>query len=643
MNKFADVLETSAHALKKVVHPITTFLVYLSAISSFIMALLVLLDVVMRVVFDRPITGIIELETIMLGVLCFFSIAYTAFEDGHVSVDIFIKKFPENFKLFLGCFFPILGIFFFSVVSWQFIVRTQDSMRDFEVTDMMGWALWPFFLIAAIGCALLCLVLVIDYLKNQSRLIRGFSKPWFPTLLVWVLASVLIGMPMLLKTFSIEFEPFSVGLFMMAVMIILLFLGFPVAYTMGLIGLVGTWFLADTEVVLGLIRTTIYGEVANYFLCTIPFFVLMGLICLRSGVSQKLYDSAYKWFGWLPGGLSIGTIFACGIFAAVSGDSLSCAATMGSVSLPEMKKYNYSDALATGCVAAGGTLGILIPPSLGFIFYAIITEESVSKLFAAGIIPGIILVLMFSAAVSLLCFINPALGPKGPIVPFREKIIAIKDVWTVMVLFIVVIGGIYAGFFTPTEAGGIGVIGAFIVSLASRGFSFKGFWWALMGTAQITGMVAGIMIGMTILGYFVALTEIPMKLSDFISSLATSRYVIFALILFLYFILGMVMNIIPMIMLTLPIIFPTIIALGFDPIWFGVIMVLMMEMGQISPPVGINVFVISGVAKNVPMSTIFIGILPFMLMELILIIILTIFPQIIMILPDAIKVLPNIG
>ena len=314
---------------------------------------------------------------------------------------------------------------------------------------------------------------------------------------------------------------------------------------------------------------------------------------------------------------------------------------MGSVSIPEMKKYDYDDSLATGSVAAGGTLGILIPPSIGFVVYGIITEQSIGKMFMAGIIPGIILVTGFALAVYVQCLINPNLGPKAPRATRAEILWAVFDVWPVMILFAVVIGGIYSGILTPTEAGGIGASGALLIALFAPGFNRHKLFTALLEATQTSAMIFTILIGVGLLGYFVTLTDLPASFANFLKGLEVSRYVIYVLILLLYLVLGMVMNIIPMMMLTLPILFPTVVGLGFDPIWFGVIMVIMMEMGQITPPIGINVFVIHGVARkyDVSMATIYRGIIPFVIVEILVILLLTIFPDIALWLPNSMDVL----
>jgi len=640
--RITDFLESVMKCLQKVVNPVSKYLAYGGSILSLLMALVIGIDILLRIFFNRPITGVIELETFMLAVMCFFSLAYTMIKGGHVSVDIFTNSLSSKQRSFLGIIFSILGLFIFVVICWQYVGKTVESVKMGEYSETLSWPMWPLFLITFLGCALMCLVLCVNLINNQVGQLKTFDKPWRSFMVTYTIAAGIILTPLWLKLFFGDLDPVVVGFLMIIIMLFLLFLGFPVAFTMILVGILGTWYLSGFDISLGVVRMSVYDSVANYFFCVVPFFVLMGFLCLNAGISKRLYESAHKWFGQMPGGLSIGTIVGCGGFAAICGDSMATAATMGSVALPEMKKYDYDESLATGSIAAGGTLGILIPPSLGFIVYGIVTEESVGKLFMAGIIPGILLTSLFAVSVYFRCRLNPALGPKAPKTSLMEKIASIRSVWPVIVLFGVVIGGIYLGFFTPTEAGGVGVIGAFIIALASKEFGWARFLEALLSSIQITAMVAAILIGVAIMGYFITMTEIPMRLAALLTGLNVSRYILFTLILFLYLILGMVMNIIPMIMLTLPIIFPTVLALGFDPIWFGVIMVIMMEMGQISPPVGINVFVIAGVA-DVPMIEIFKGVLPFVIVEIIVILILTIFPEIVMYLPNAMDVLPAIN
>jgi len=636
-------LQKVADGIGKIMGPVNKNLMTLSSIISLVMASLMCIDILLRTFLNAPILGLIEMETIMLAALFFLSLPFTTSKNGHVNIDLLERKFSMNVKIFVGVVFSVLSLYFFGIITWQYVVRALEAFHSGEATEINTIPMYPFYLLVSFGCALTGVVLIQKMFEILDVLVNTFRNVGVSALLAFLTVAVVILIPPIMKAIPMSMDAFSIGTIILSFMLVLMLIGFPIAFTMGVIGVIGIWYLADIDIALGVIRMSVYESASNYFFCVLPFFILMGFLTLKAGISGYLYSAAQKWFGFLPGGLSIATVVGCGGFAAICGDSLATAATMGSVSLPEMKKYKYDDSLATGSVAAGGTLGILIPPSVGFVIYAMLTEESVGKLFMAGFLPGIFLITIFSLYIYLRCKINPAFGPKAPRVSFSQRLRSLKEVWTVVLLFVIVIGGIYLGYFTPTEAGAVGVIGALIISLTYTEFSWRGFVDALFSSIQMTAMIFTILVGVNILGYFVTLTGIPFKLAGLISDLNVSRYVIFGLILLLYLILGMLMNIVPMIMITLPILFPVVISLGFDPIWFGVIMVIMMEMGQITPPVGINVYIISGVAKDVPMSTIFKGILPFALLEIIVIVILSLFPQIVMLLPNTMEVLPSIG
>ena len=641
--RVGDVLASIASGLKRFIHPISKYLGYLGAVLSLCMAAVIILDLVLRLGFNRPMAGILEYETFLLVVITFLSLAQTMIRRRHVAIDLVTSRFSPKTKTFFGAVFSIFGTFLFSLISWRLAVRTVDAFGNGSAAGVTEIPLYPFYFIAALGCALITLVLLEDLLNCLGGILKNEKNPWLWFSAILAVSIAVLIFPVLLKLGAIKLGSMTTGLLFLVLMLVMMMLGFPIAFSMGLTGVLGLWYLTGFKISMGALSISVYDSVSEYYLCVVPFFILMGLLCLKAGVSRSLYKASHAWFGQMPGGLAVGTVLGCGGFAAICGDSMATAATMSSVSLPEMKKDHYDDALATGSVAAGGTLGILIPPSIGFIAYGIITEQSVGQLFMAGMIPGLLLMVLFAVTVYIRCRMNPALGPAAAASTLSEKMASLKDVWQVFLLFCVVIGGIYSGLVTPTEAGGVGAVGALVIAALSREFSWKGLLEALIGSIEMSTMILTILIGVTILGNFVTLTQIPMELAAFLEGLNVSRYVLFVLILLLYLFLGMVMNIIPMIMLTLPILFPTIMALGFDPIWFGVIMVIMMEMGQITPPVGINVFVIHGVADGVPMSTIFRGVLPFLLVQVLVIVILCLFPDIALFLPNAMDVLAPIG
>ncbi|MCD4674489.1 MAG: TRAP transporter large permease [Desulfobacula sp.] len=407
-----------------------------------------------------------------------------------------------------------------------------------------------------------------------------------------------------------------------------------IGVALALIGFGGISYIIDLDVGLNLLGMVPWEEGSSYTLSVIPLFILMGQFAFSSGISQDIYKAVHNWMAHLRGGLAMATIVACSGFAAVCGSSLATGATMAKVAIPEMEKYGYNLSLSTGCVAAGGTLGILIPPSIGFIIYGILTEESIGKLFMAGIIPGLLLASLFILAIYIQCFFRPEIGPKAEPTTWKVKFKSLYSTWTMLSLFVLVMGGIYFGVFTPTEAAGIGAFGSFVIAVARRKLSVATFIESLLATGNMTAMIFLIIIGANIFSNFLALTGIPFMLADSIVALALPRMVILMMIIFVFILLGCVMDCYAIMILMVPILFPIIKAMNFNPLWFGVIMVIVLEVGLITPPVGLNVFVIKGAVPNVPLTTIFKGVWPFLIAAVVCITILILFPEIVMFLPS---------
>ena len=365
-------------------------------------------------------------------------------------------------------------------------------------------------------------------------------------------------------------------------------------------------------------------------------FILMGSLAFAAGISQRLYKTCYSWLGNFRGGLTVATVIACSGFAAICGSTAATAATMGKIALPEMKKYGYDDELATGTIASAGTLGILIPPSTVLIVYGILTEESIGKLFIAGILPGAILTVFFVATVVLLCLRNPKLGPPGPATTWMQKIRSLGGIIEAIVLFVLTIGGIFLGWFSPTQAGAIGAFGALLIGIFRGQLRVKTTIDALKDGLRTACMVLFIITGATVFGHFLAISNIPFTLADWVGNLPIPKLAIMGVMILIYFAGGFFMDSMALIVVTIPIFFPLVMKLGFDPIWFGVIVVLVGEMGVITPPVGVNVFVISGIAPEIPLHKIFKGILPFLAALILLTVLLVIFPNIAVFLPNLI-------
>ena len=617
--------------LERIINPIGRKLDTISAIIAGIMSVPIFFDVLARLALGKSIPGIIELEEFMMILIVFLALGFIQAEKEHVNIDLLYSKFPPWAQETIDVFNNIVCLVIFSLMGWQTIIQVTKKIG--EISFSLGIPISLFLAIAAFGTLMLAIVLLIDLLRSISQVINGGR--WPGIILAFGLAALLLASPFLIKMLPGRFNGLSLGLAGMGALFLLLLIRMPIGFAMAVTGFLGMLIISKRVAApLSMIGIAPYHTTASFILAVVPLFILMGELAFHSGISRDLFDAAYKWLGRLPGGLAMAAVSGCAGFAAVCGDSMSTAVTMGAVSLPEMEKKRYSTSLATGSLAAGGTLGILIPPSVGFIFYAIITEESVGKLFIAGIFPGLLLALLFMLSIYFMARYRPELAPRGDSSTFKEKVVALKGVIPMILLFILILGGILGGIFSPTEGGGIGAVGAFIYALARKRITRKNLMLALRETAKLTTKLLMILIGVGILGYFLAATRLPFILSDIVTGLPLGRHFIFAAVLLLFIILGCLMNVIPMILLTLPAIYPSIIALGFDPIWFGVVTVIVMEMGQITPPIGVNVFALSSVAKGVPMETIFKGVLPFFGCMVICVVILVLFPQIATFLPN---------
>lgn len=416
----------------------------------------------------------------------------------------------------------------------------------------------------------------------------------------------------------------------------LLVLGMPIAYAMGLIGFAGFTSLTSVQVGFNMVAKELVNTLTSYSLSVIAMFVWMGFLSYYSGIGTRLYILAYRLIGHLPGGLAVATQIACAVFGAICGSNTATAATMGAIALPEMKKYKYDMSLATASIAAGGAIGVLIPPSVIFIVYGVATEQSIGKLFMAGIIPGLLLMLLYIITIFLLTSRNPEYGPPGPKVSFAEKIQSLRGgLGEVLIVFAISMGGLFAGWFTPTEAGAVGAAGVLFVALLGKHLSWELLLKSLADTTRTTAMIMFMIAGAMIFSRFIAISRVPYEVATWAGNLALPPFAIMGIILFIYLILGCFIDALALILLTVPIFFPIVVnTLGYDPIWFGVIIVLVVAMGVITPPVGMNVYIIKGVAPDIPLETIFKGIWPFLIAVIICIMILIAFPQLVTFLPD---------
>jgi len=418
------------------------------------------------------------------------------------------------------------------------------------------------------------------------------------------------------------------------VLFALMLMRVPVGMALGLVGVSGFAYLVNGDAALKIVGHTSMRTVTDYNFGVIPMFLLMGAFVTNSGMSRELFRAANGFLGHRRGGLGVATIASCAGFAAISGSSVATAATFSTVAYPEMRRYGYPQSFAAGVIAAGGTLGAMLPPSTVLAVYGIITEQDIGKLFMAGILPGVLAASMYMLTVAIIVWARPKYLPAGPRLPWRERITGLADIWATLLLFCLVIGGLYGGFFTPTEAGGVGAAGAFLIGVLRGRLSRANARRSLLQATRTAAAVFTVLIGALLFGYFLAITQTPQKVTLFLTGLGLGRYGVLALIMLMYLVLGCLMDALAMVILTVPIIFPVIKELGFDPIWFGVIIVMTVELGLIHPPVGMIVFVIKSVIEELNFSTIFAGVLPFILTDLVRLVILIAFPIIALWLPS---------
>ncbi len=428
-----------------------------------------------------------------------------------------------------------------------------------------------------------------------------------------------------------------------AAVLALVLLRMPIALSMGLVGLVGVSYMTNFKAAISMAARLIIDTAQDYGLSVVPLFILMGLFVNKGGLSRELYQVSFAFLGHFRGGLAMATIVACAGFSAICGSSLATAATMSKVAMPQMRKYNYADRLSTASIAAGGTLGILIPPSVILVIYGLLTETSIGKLFIAGIVPGLLGVLLYLLAVKYTITRDPDAGPAGERTTWADRFKALRGVWAVLLLFFIVIGGLYGVFdfeplnltFSPTEAAGMGAAGAFLIALARGTLTFNSTMQVLTETAMTAAALFAVLIGAWMFSNFVNLAGLPEGLRAFVSGAGLSPMSVMLMILLVYILLGMVFESLSMLLLTVPIFFPLITSLGFDPVWFGIIVVVVVEISLITPPVGLNVFVLKGVVGDVSTGTIFRGVTPFWMVDIIRLALLVLFPALVLFLPNS--------
>jgi len=612
----------------------------LMIVARVVVALMVILitsDVILRYFFNRPIAGSYELIEFMMVFVVFLGLAFTQVRKGHLCINLFTKNLSAQTMAVLNSLSYLLCLAIFVLISWRLAITAGSEFRNGSVSTVLNIPIWISYWVTVAGSVTLTIVFLADFLQAALEVTRQCRRPFLWLFIDLALFLVIAGFPFWFGWLPFEPSRPLIGVFGIVFMLLLLFSSMPIGPVMALVGFLGFAFLVKWDPALAILGKSPFRTASSQSLSTIPLFMLMGLFCYHSEVSSEIFHTVRTWMGRIRGGLAMSTVGACAGFAAVSGSSMATAVTMGTIALPEMKKHGYDDGLACGSVASGGSIGILIPPSVPFIIYASLSEQSIGALFMAGVFPGLLEALLYIIAIYIVCTLNPSYGPKGPATTFREKIVSLKGTWGILLLFALVIGGIYLGIFTPTEAAGVGAFAALLMGLFKRKLTWHKILICLADATRNTSVLFLMLIGANIFGYFLTMSQIPTLLADFIVGLPIPSAMTIWLILFVYIILGAIMPIMPAIILTVPVFLPVVEMLGYSPIWFGVLVVTMAEIGQVTPPVGINVFVLSSVAKDVALNKIYKGIVPFILADVVRVILIFFFPAIALWLPSVMK------
>ncbi|MEX0957013.1 MAG: TRAP transporter large permease subunit [Rhizobiaceae bacterium] len=628
-------LERFAQALHHLIALPSRASIYIGAAALVAMMLLTVSDVTLRNLFSLVVPGGMEITGLLMIMVALSTLAAVETEGGNIRVDLLLRLMPEWLRAPTAAGGLLLTLATVIVTCYQIFEQARYLRDNAIVTGVTGLSEWPFVAGATVFIILFALALLASLASALAVATKEIDGRSIAVLLTWVAAVALI---LLLALFP-EYAPYELprgarGLFAISLCFILIFLGVHIAAAMAVTSLVGISILISSTASLTSLGTTTIDVVSDQTWSVVPLFTWMGLIVVASGFAEDLYRSAYRWIGHLPGGLASASTVACAGLSSIVGDTLSGVYSMGSIALPQMRKYNYDMKLATASIACAATIGVMIPPSLAFIVYGMITEVSIGKLFMAGVLPGILFTFILVGLITIRARMAPELAPRGEVSTWNQRLSSSAKVWPIVVLMLLVLGGIYTGAVTPNEAGGIGVFGALVISSLTRRLTWATLWHSIERALLLSAAIIIIFMFATAFSRFIAISGLTQQLADVIIGLQLGKYQLIAAILLFYVFIGMFMNALPALVLTVPLFYPVAMSAGFDPVWFGVVVVIMVELGVVTPPIGVNVFAIAAIAKDVPMYDVFRGVLPFWFAFLILVILIVVFPQISLFLPS---------
>ncbi|MFC1864029.1 TRAP transporter large permease subunit, partial [Thermodesulfobacteriota bacterium] len=589
--------------------------------ALFSMVLVTFVDVFMRYIFSRPIKGVLEITEVIMICAIFLAVASTYNEKGHVCIDVITEKLKGKAKLILEFITTLISAGVLAIVVWQTLDLTILFFEDHRIhSQLIMIPSGPFAAVITLGCTAVLLLIIRDLLLAIVEA-KNLGMKWFH----WIL---MIGIPIIFAVASIFWVQSSlwdlskpvVGLIGIIFSFVFLLSGMPVSVVLILTAFLFISNIRGLNAGLDMVGTVFYRSAGSYSWSVLPFFVLMGFFCLFGKFGEDLYYAAYRWVGHLRGGLAVSTIGASTAFAAVVGDPIASVATMGTTALPEMRKYNYDDHLSAGAIIAGASIGPVVPPSVAFVIYGLLTGVSIGGLLLAGLFPGIIMAACFILIIYVWCRLYPNAGPAGEKSGWRQRIVSLKAGGPVLVLFLVVIGGIYMGVFTPTEGGSIGAVVSLIIGLILGRYDWKTFAHALAEAGKVVSMTFLILIGALMFSRFMAWCNITGIATDLIKSLGLTPNGFVVLTLIVVFIMGFAIDILPLLLIGVPILHPIAMSLGIDPIWYAVLMVLTINLGDLTPPIGVVLFTLKVISKDLPIGVIFKGVMPFVLATMVAIV-----------------------
>ncbi|MDN2579098.1 TRAP transporter large permease subunit [Aquibium sp. ELW1220] len=608
---------------------------YLGGASLAAIMLLTVADVVMRNLFATVVPGGMELAGLLMVFVALSTLALVEQEKGHIRVDVLLNALPGFVRTPLLAGGLLLTLATICITALQIAFQALYLRSNGIVTGVLAIPEWPFAAAAAVFMALFALALLVNLIAVIGEVVEIRDGRSLAILALWTAVALAIVW-FALRPGDLPFElPREMrGAGSIALCFVLIFLGVHIAAAMAITALLGISMLISPGASLTSLGTTTLDVVADQTWSAVPLFTWMGLIVVACGFAESLYRAAYRWIGHLPGGLASASTVASAGLSSIVGDTLSGVYSMGSIALPQMRAYGYDMKLAAASIACAATIGVMIPPSIAFIVYGMITEVSIGKLFVAGILPGILFAFILIAMITVRAMIDPALAPRGERSSWRERLASTVEIWPILALILLVLGGLYGGLVTPNEAGGLGVGGALVIAALTGRLSRGSLWRSIEMTLRLSTAIIIIFMFATVFSRFITISGLTSQLADLIAGMQLGKYQLLAAIIAFYVVIGMFMNALPALVLTVPLFFPLAMNAGFDPIWFGVICVIMVELGVVTPPIGVNVFAIASLTKDVTMYEIFRGVFPFWFAFLGLVLLITVFPQIVLFLPS---------